>query len=230
MRKLFSLQEPICVVCPTRDRPEEFMALAESFVKTSTRATLVAYVDEDQPDLYAATYPERVVIHVDRRLGPVHSVNRICDLYRGPGIYGIAPDDSRFLIPGWDEYVLEEFEQMPGRLGVLSASHDQGDYVNLPYVSREWIELVGWFAYPEAYHFIWDTVLEMIGEATKIVYSDPARFKMHHGYLLAANKSEHYQKDATSFLIFCVNDRREIVKRIRAAMEAHAKDQRPLRR
>lgn len=209
------------MVCPTRDRPQQFLELAESFEATSSEnAVLVGYVDDDNAEEYRKLpLPPRVQLYVDRRLGPVHSVNRICDLYRDKcRIYGVAPDDSRFLVKGWDVYVRQTIDSWPGRIGVLSASHNQGDFVNLPYVSREWIELCGWFAYPEAFHFIWDTVLEILGEATRIVYSDPEKFKVFHGYMIAANKAEHHDRDAVAFLMFCVNERRALVKKIREAM------------
>jgi hypothetical protein len=194
--------------------------MCESFAATSTHAHLVAYIDEDQKDLYAGlTLPERVRTHHGPHLGPIHAVNTLAHINREPyRIYGMVPDDARFLSSGWDDYALAAIDAMPGRIAVMSPAHSNGDYVNMPFVTREWIELVGWVAYPHAYHFIWDTILEILGDSTGAMIYAPAQcFLFHHHTRPAANMDE-YQSDAHSFLLWCVTERRRIVEKVRAAI------------
>lgn len=215
------MDEPIGVVCPSRDRPQYLFKLAESMVRTSARARLYAYVDDDQRELYEAIqFPDRVTVHVGPKIGPTASVNALVETFRGPRIYGVAPDDTTFQTPGWDEWTLAEFERFPGRLGVVSPAHPYGAFVNFPYVSREWIDLVGWMAEPTPFHFVWDTILEMLGDATRISYAPKDKFYMANEAKEAINYRTHFQTDCEKFLWWCVIERRALVTRIRAAIEA----------
>lgn len=212
----------ILVIAPTRDRPQDFVGLCESFANTSTHAELVGYVDDDQHHLYdALQLPERCRMHFGQRQGPVFAVNTMAHLNRDPiRIYGVAPDDSRFMKAGWDDYLVEAFERFPKRIGVVSPAHSCGDYVNFPYVSREWIEVVGWMAYPHAYHFIWDTLIEILAESSNCIEYAPAdKFLFFHEQKPAINL-DRYSSDAHSFLMWCVGDRRSVVKRVRDAIRA----------
>jgi len=214
-------QGPVLIVCATRDRPGDFLRLARSFHDTSIHAHLMAYVDDDQSAAYQALeLPPRVRLHVGKRVGPIQAINWIVHSYRsGYRIYGVAPDDATFLTPGWDDWLRDTIDGLPGRLGIVAAAHDCGEYVNFACVSREWVEVCGWYAYPHAYHFIWDTVLEMLGEATRIVYAPASKFMMHHDQKPTINTEDHYTGDAHSFLMWCVGERRALVHKIREAIE-----------
>lgn len=195
------------------------MAACQSFVSTSTHANLIAYVDDDQESMYRAlTLPERCHLFVGRRVGPVEATNLLVHHHREPArIYGRISDDCLFLTPGWDDYVLRTIDGFPGRLGVLSIAWSNAEFVNFPWVSREWVETVGWYFFPRAFHHCCDTVLELLGDATRIVYSDPKDFEMAHAAVDYMNQ-EHLDADAKEFLHWCVTARRETVKKIRAAM------------
>lgn len=211
----------ILVVCPSRDRPDHLAQCVKSFLTTSEHAAMVCYIDEDQRDLYGDQIPwgPRVIKQVGSRMGSVHASNFMMHLYRGPcWVYGMVPDDSEFLVPGWDTYLLDYMRQTPNKVGLMVAAHDKGEIVNFPWVTRNWIDTVGWYYYPENYHSCCDTIVEMIGECSQtITFSDPTKFKMSHLQLPTMNH-DRMRDDAFGFLMWMVNERRDIVRRIRAAV------------
>lgn len=213
-------RDRILVVCPTRDRPHPAMVLAESIRQTSTLARVAFYIDEDQKDLYAPVverYPESI-FHYGPRIGPVASDNVIADTYRSFSIYGVGIDDARFTTPGWDEYLIEQIESFPNRIGVVSASHwENPTFVNFAYVSREWIDTLGWLAYPKAYHRVWDSVLQILGEGTNLVYARRDQFRVEHDLDYASNY-ETYLSDCEKFLMFCVIEKNPLIEKLRKVM------------
>lgn len=212
----------IAVLCPTRSRPEGLKRLCESAALTSTTATVIAYIDEDERDLYGEALAGHVVpgvkVHIGPRMGLVGSLNRLTEIYPDYDIYGLAVDDSHFVVEGWDQWVAETIARFPNRLGVVSASHSAGPFVNFGYVSRQWIDLLGWYACPQTAHFCWDTVLELLGEATRIEYAPADRFHIHHDLHQGDGAIPRFVMDCVQFLGWCSNQRRQLVIKIREAM------------
>jgi hypothetical protein len=210
----------IGVIVPSRERVEDLRGVYASMIETSTEAVMLLYIDNDQEAAYAEFKDlPRCHMLVGNRVGPVSSANTLCDRFRGSvRIYGMVPDDAQFLTRGWDRYLTETFEAMPGRVGVISAAHNGGSYVNFPWVSREWVETVGWYFYPHNFHHCCDTILEVLGEATRIEYARPDQFEMHHDLKHTMNRDQ-FDGDLMGCLNWLVGERRELVRRIRAAIE-----------
>lgn len=208
-----------CVVCPTRDRPESFLRTAESHATTSKNSHLFAYVDEDQRRLYEAlSLPERTHLVIGPRIGMVTAVNVMVQQNRSFDAFGYVTDDARFTAPGWDDYLAECIGGFRNGIGVVSAHHQHGIWLNFPFVSRQWIDVVGWLAYPPQQHYCWDTLLELLGEATAIVYAPQDRFAIDHDAITSGATVAHLGSDAASFLQWCITSRRELVMKLRAAM------------
>lgn len=216
---------PILVTCASRDRPEELMGCVRSFVRTSTKADLAIYIDADQIHQYLDAFDwkpfeGRIRWNVGTRIGPVASNNVLYEKHKHEyRIFGTTPDDSRFEVPGWDDWTIDTFEGFVGRLGVVSPNSNNGDFCTHPYVSREWIEEVGWYAYPEAYGFVWDTVIQLLGEATQMEDAPPDKFRMMHLTLESDNR-EVLKTDSMAFLSWCAIGRRAIVKRVNAKIKS----------
>ena len=212
----------IGVVCPTRNRLDRAIDLYRSLKATSGQARLLYYIDDDQKEAYAPleTVAQDAGFLYGPKVGPCDSVNRLVAHFPEHTIYGVAPDDSLFLTQAWDQWLIDKFNSFPGRLGVVSPSHDLGDFVNFPFVSREWIEVLGWFAYPTAYHFIWDTVLELLGDATRICYAPGEKFSMKNLAMPPTDYEECFQKDCQGFLWWSVGERKKMIVKMRAAMTA----------
>jgi len=219
----------ILIICPSRGRPGYLAKMVQSFVATSTVAHLVVRLDDDQKEMYARVQiPERVFFEFGPKIGPGASINgsaymnmRLAkernDLTLRPyDAFCAAPDDAEFMTPGWDTYALEVLQSFPKRIGVVSAAHDQGAFLNYPCVSREWIEILGWYAHPTIYHFCWDTMHELLGDATNIVYAPRDKWLMKHQGL--PQNLERYGADTSAFLTWCVTERPQEVQKLRKAM------------
>jgi hypothetical protein len=223
---------PILVVCASRDRPDHLHDAVKSCPGTSTKVDMAVYVDADQINEYMhhcdwkEEFGDRLMFTVDKRLGPNGSLNA---LYRKHGggyqIIGVTPDDSEFMVTGWDDYVIETINGFPGRIGVVAPAHNDGHYCAYPYVSREWIDIVGWYCMPEAHSFVWDTCIEMLGEATNIEYAGEHVFRMRHKVLHSENWEEHLKTDEHAFLGWCVTRRSDLVKRLRAVIKSSQRPQ-----
>lgn len=219
----------ILIICPSRSRPDHLERMIRSFVSTSTVAQLVVRLDEDQRGLYAGLeVPERVSFEYGPKIGPGGSINGSAydnmrmskernELALRPyEAFCAAPDDAEFMTPGWDIYALETLRSFPGRIGVVSAAHDQGAFLNYPCVSKEWINILGWYAHPTIYHFCWDTMHEMLGDATNIVYAPRDKWLMKHEGL--PQNMERYGTDTSAFLTWCVTERPLSVAKLRRAI------------
>jgi hypothetical protein len=219
----------ILIICPSRGRPQYLEKMIASFVKTSSVAHLVVRIDDDQKEMYASTkLSNRVFMDCGPRIGPGGSINGSAYVsmrmakernnltLRPYEAFCAAPDDAEFVTPGWDTYALETIRSFPGRIGVVSAAHDQGTFLNYPCVSKEWIEVLGWYAHPTIYHFCWDTMHELLGDATNIVYAPRDKWLMDHQGL--PQNMTNYQSDTSSFLTWCITERPQTVKRLRAAI------------
>lgn len=222
----------IVVCCASRDRPESLLEAVRSFVTTSTYADMKVYVDSDQIHDYldshdwAGEFGTKLQFTVDTRVGPNAAINRLYEQNKANyRIFGVIPDDSRFMRKGWDEYVIRTIDSFPGNIGVVSPAHTDGDYCAYPYVTREWIDIVGWYAMPQAHSFVWDTCIEMLGEATNIVYASSDDFYMFHECRKSENFEQYLKMDEHAFLAWCVVSRRAIVKKLRAAQQSALRPQ-----
>jgi hypothetical protein len=199
--------------------------MVRTMIKTSTRARALGYVDDDQRELYEAGLkiefpqgvPPEILMTYGPRIGPVASCNAMVGKLPGMRIYGMVPDDAEFRTKGWDEWLVGAIDSLPKRLGVVSAAHNYGSYVNFPWVSAEWINLLGWYFYPKNFHFCCDTILELLGEATRIIYAQPDEFLMFHQGQATINP-EAYADATNTFLHWVVNERRQLLEKIRGAM------------
>lgn len=202
----------VAVLCPTRDRPEGLKRLAES-VRLTSRARIIAYVDEDQRDLYGT--PEGVLLVVGERIGPVAAGNLMAERFAGYAAYGLVTDDSILTIPQWDDWLLEVLNKYP--YAVVSPYHNNGNHVDMPFVSRKWIETVGWFACPAMFHYAWPTIASLIGEMTVIAHAGMNDFAIHHDYV-DGTYPERRERDNTAFYDYVSLRLPAVVHRIRKAM------------
>ena len=196
--------------------------MANSFARTSSRADLIAYVDEDDPADYDFDLP-RVTIRRGPRIGTVAVCNELAKIasYRA---YGMVPDDSEFLTERWDDYVGRAIDELPKHVGVVSPHHNLGVHVDMPFVSREWIDATGWFAYPKAFHWVWPIITGLIGDISQcLVRAGEQEFSIKHlGTTTVGQPLECQESDIREFFFFVAleNDERLpcVVERVREAM------------
>lgn len=223
-------QRPVVVLCASRSRPGYLHRAVASMCRTSQRVDFAAYVDDDQREMYLdahdwqADFGDRLKLTFGSRVGPNLSLNALFRKHREEyEIFGVTPDDSQFLKVGWDAWVIEQMDRLPGRIGVISPAHGDGHYVCYPYVSREWYDIVGWYAMPQAHSFVWDTCVELLGEATNIIQADREVFAMGHDALRSENFDFQLAQDEHAFLSWCAAGRQGAAKRLREAMWRNGK-------
>lgn len=213
-------------MCPTRDRPEKFQRLAQSVLDTS-EAHVLAYIDDDQVPLYSKLpwkkgfsdpYDPnvRVHLHYGARTSVVEAMNCLAQ-YRQFRVYGMMPDDAMMMTPAWDRWMLRRFDEFPNDIGVVSPHHNYGDYIDMPFVSRTWIDAIGYFAYPHMYHYCWTLVTGLLGEATNIVYATKEEMTILHEHVDSPNM-EHYEGDASKFFNHFMFNHNRLINSLRAAM------------
>lgn len=212
----------VLVLCPTRDRPDDALAMAMTVLATS-QASVAFYIDDDQIGLYqpvvdfAASNLERVRCATGPRIGLCAGYNELAKIYPA-SVYGLGIDDSRFLSPGWDTWIEKQIDQFPGRIGVVAVTREGLEHAQFCFVSREWVQAVGWFACPKLFHFCPDTVLQLLGEETSMVWARPVECCIHHDERPSID-GDKVGQDAQAFLMWCATDKRRVVERLRAARE-----------
>jgi hypothetical protein len=184
----------------------------------SSQAHVLIYMDEDDPTNPppGAWNTLRVKVHIGPRLGPVAAANSLLRRFPGHDVYGLLTDDSVVTTPGWDTWLLEVVKQFPNRVCVVSPHHNMGNHVDMPFVTKEWIKAVGWYACPDTRHYCWPTITGLIGEMTAICHAPEQRFHVEH--------EDHTQDrvkqidDAQPFYEFVSLKLPAVVERVRQAM------------
>lgn len=211
------------VVCPSRNRPEFLATMVESILKTS-KADVAVYIDNDQVDLYrnsgilwGGRFGERLLIEIGPRIGPARAIDKLAMTHLDYDVFGLSTDDSIYKSPGWDKFTERAIREFDNRIGVVSAAHGGGPWVNFPYVSREWITTLGWYVCPGVTHYCWDTCIEILGDATNIVYATKKQFEIDH-QAQPTQGIDRFALDGALFLGWCINQRPVAMKKLRAAM------------
>lgn len=215
----------IAVLIPSRDRPDLCERAVHSVMNTSKYAEAMVYVDADQKDRYrevlnslAALFPTRVHSFIGTRAGPVASANELVKYYGGYNAYGFLSDDAVIATPDWDHWLLEAVSHCPNRIGVISPYHNFGNHVDMPFVSREWISVTGWYACPDVYHYCWPIITGLIGEMTGIIHAPQGRFAIEHD--THEQDKQAQTKDAQPFFEYVSLKLPAVVEKLRTAMYA----------
>jgi hypothetical protein len=215
----------IAVLIPSRDRPEKLLKACRSVLATSNLADVLVYVDEDQRELYesgltGAGFGPRVKALYAARIGPVAAANSLVDENPSYAAYGLITDDTTIKTEtwGWDAWLLETLDFFPRRLAVVSPRHNLGEHVDMPFVSWEWIDCVGWYACPEFYHYCWPILTGLIGEMTAIVHAPEQSFAIHHEGLPHTNLASR-DDDAKKFFEYVALKMPVHVEALRDAMK-----------
>ena len=179
----------VAVLIPSRNRPGQLEEAIRS-VRDTSEAHVLVYIDDDQHELYAELRNEeanrshgRTGFTEGPRVDTVAALNTLVERFPDYSAYGVLTDNSVMKTAHWDSWLLETLDCFPGRLGVLSPFHNCGPYVDQPFVSREWIDVVGWYACPEFKHYAWPLVTGVIGGQTAIIHCREDQFAVFHDYV-----------------------------------------------
>jgi hypothetical protein len=181
----------ILVIVPTRDRPKQLADLVHSVLHTSTSVDVAAYIDDDQKTLYGWTESPlaHMIVRRGPRIGPLAAANLISrDELESYAAFGFVPDDAKVTTPAWDEHVIR---QITAGAMVVAPAHKSKD-VDMPFVSREWVKRLGYFAWPGLYHWGWPSVVAALGLATESLrQSLPSEFWIDHPGLDSKNRDRY---------------------------------------
>lgn len=205
----------MAVLCPSRGRPKGLQSLIDS-VRQTSEAQVYAYVDDDWAEEYNGIAGAEVL--VGPRIGPVKSANALVERLPPQAAYGFLADDMTVTVKGWDKWVLDAIAQCPNRICVVAPEHNLGEMVDVPFVSREWIEAVGWFACPALHHWCWPTVTALIGGMTAMAYAPKEAFYVHHHATIHENNMNHRDDDNRQFFEYVSLRLPGVVERLRQAM------------
>ena len=171
----------VLVACSSRDRPEYLEKMIASVTKTSTVADVAVYIDDDQKDKYVGV-KGKYRMFCGYRMWPCKSLNLIVKAMPGYEAYGAATDDCEFISDGWDQWVLRAVDGFKSRIGVICPQTVNGykKRMDFPWVSGNWLKVVGGLVPYETQHFYWDVGLQILGEQTQIIYATEQEFGLSH--------------------------------------------------
>ena len=198
----------ISILAPTRNRPKEFTRMVGSALATATTPIEIwAYIDEDDQSwpcsnsFFPDNFPKQdnVNCFVGPRLVMSEYWNVLTKYAKGD-ILMLCGDDVVFETPGWSAMVEQAYEDCPDKILCVHGD-DLGPngktFATLPFVSRKWVDTVGYFTpYGFSGDFI-DTwiqdVADMLGRKRFLPF---VVNHMHWIYGKAERDSTYAEKDA----------------------------------
>lgn len=202
----------VAVICPSRHRPDHLKIAAESVWKTSD-AKVYARIDKDggnYPDIYGVKYV------VGERVGCAQSINDAVTgaLLSDPDIsvFAFMTDDSKMTAKGWDEYLLG----FAGSPHVISPHTSDGGAhrVDMPAITVEMYDHLGWYAHPTMFHYGWPTVLGLLADGICLTRAPKDKFAIKHDNI--ASKYSTFEHDSVEFYQWAawhLDDAREALRK-----------------
>ena len=184
---------------------------------TSKYADVYAYVDDDQIAMYEHKENPRIVgasVVYGPRIGPIAAVNSLYRQNPDYDCYLVMTDDCTLTVDGWDSWLLD----VVGMGGVVAASptHSLGQNVDFAAVSGEFARRLGWVCYPGCYHWCWPSVIEALGEATRMVHAPPDTFHIDHVHLESMNQELSHTDTKQLYAFFAYGRYQTALKELRA--------------
>ena len=90
--------------------------------------------------------------------------------------------------------------------------------MDFPWATVGWIETLGFLAHPQAHHYYWDVMLEILGESTQMRNAEKHEFEIKHDGHPSSNLEQHLHTDSFNFARWCAFDRRREIERLRKAI------------
>ena len=147
----------ISILIPTRGRRRGLERAVRSALQTADDPNclqFVAYVDQDDALTYF-NFNEEFNLEVQFIIGPRIVLSNCwnkCAVKAVGDIFQQSNDDVRYQTKGWDSLVYEEFEKCPDKIllvhgsdGSSRPSGGQGKFGVHSFVSRRWVETLGYF-------------------------------------------------------------------------------------
>ena len=140
----------ISLLCPTRQRREQFQRMCESAKATAGCEIEILSVSNDHRDTYT-------VFNLPDDIPTVYMWNYLADKAKGK-LLMLCADDVIFSTPGWGRALLDHYESLENKIHVYHLLDSRGDNgTPHPIVTSEWYDTLGYFLPPLFLHWYVDT-------------------------------------------------------------------------
>ena len=178
----------LCVMLPTRKRPEMARRCIDSFRETKALDTtdLILIVDDDDPS-YDEGFADVDKITATRGT-LVTAVNAAASvLALNYDTLFLAADDLVFTSRGWDEAMLAALEDLGGTGIVMPDDKRRYDVPEHPLISSDWVLELGHFCEPSLGHFYVDNCWGELGKRTGLIRYCPEAVIEHRHWQVTAD-------------------------------------------
>src|SRR5579872_7063886 len=172
----------LCVMLPTRKRPEMAATCIASFRETKTLDTtdLILIIDDDDASYEDITDVDKVTATRGTLITAVNAAASV--LAEHYDALFLAADDLVFVTPGWDALMLKTLEGLGGTGIVMPDSRRRYDVPEHPLISADWVCELGHFAEPSLGYFYCDNVWAELGKRTGLIRFCPEDVIEHRHY------------------------------------------------
>ncbi len=196
---------PICVMLPSRGRPEKLKECLDSFLQTGTGlADIFVLLDSDDPALPGYGYLGGIGGNVTLMIGPPARVGPKLNWFWGlmPWYesYLLMGDDVRSETTGWDEKLLTALREKLGGWGLTYGTDYWGEmHANHPLISGNILKAIGYYALEGLEHAYLDTVLFSLCKTLgKTFYCPEVSFPhLHHVKGLSVRDETYIRAEET---------------------------------
>lgn len=192
------------VICPTYNRPVQFLNMVRSFYRNSKCSDLIVLTEQGS------------ITNL------INSVN-----YNGYKYISVTNDDFLYHTEGWDEILISTLERKGGGIAFGNDGTKNKHLPSTCIMSAEIPRALGWIQLPGLVHLCGDMVWQVIGRELNCIYYHPD-VKIEHLHFLYGkgkesdykhtNSKEMYIKDNITFQDWLLNESQECVKRTRLAL------------
>jgi hypothetical protein len=146
--------ERISILCPTRNRPDQLVAMMDSALKMASKPQLIEfclYIDLDDDSCGEIHFSDNVRIIRGPRMWLSSMYNALITAASGDYFFW-SGDDVIFLTQGWDEELRNGIKSFSSKLGVvhvndMATSYPQ-KYATIGMVHRVWVDAFGYIFTP----------------------------------------------------------------------------------
>ncbi len=176
----------LCVMLPTRKRPEMARQCIDSFRETraSDDTDLILVIDDDDTSYEDFTDVDKVTATRGNLITAVNAAASV--LAEHYDALFLAADDLVFVTPGWDTLMLGTLEGMGGTGIVFPDDKRRYDVPEHPLISADWVRELGHFAEPSLAHFYCDNAWAELGKRTGLIRFCPEAVIEHRHYSVCA--------------------------------------------
>jgi hypothetical protein len=142
----------ISILLPSRKRPTEFARMMSSIFATADRSNVevIARFDDDDLESMRRAEADGATCIVGPRIREMTKYWNECAEVAKGDIFMQSNDDCVFRTVGWDKQVEDAFAAVPDK--ILLVGGDDGNCKGAglphPFVSRKWVETLGYFIAP----------------------------------------------------------------------------------